>query len=79
MIIYLELIGVHKELLSVTLLTITSAELEELKDAFGFIPLIAGTSFIALIAMLLQFLLVYFQEYIWLNMHLVKVEVFQNQ
>ena len=31
---------------------ITSAELEEIKDAFGFIPLIAGTSFIALIAML---------------------------
>ncbi|KRO56447.1 MAG: phosphate ABC transporter permease [Pelagibacteraceae bacterium BACL5 MAG-121015-bin10] len=32
--------------------TITSAEYEELKDAFGFIPLIAGTAFIALIAML---------------------------
>ena len=32
--------------------TITAAEYEELKDAFGFIPLIAGTAFIALIAML---------------------------
>jgi len=31
---------------------ITAAEYEELKDAFGFIPLIAGTSFIAFIAML---------------------------
>ena len=31
--------------------SITAAEYEELKDAFGFIPLIAGTSFIALIAM----------------------------
>ena len=31
--------------------SITVAEYEELKDAFGFIPLIAGTSFIALIAM----------------------------
>ena len=32
--------------------SITAAEFEELKDAFGFIPLIAGTSFIAFIAML---------------------------
>ena len=32
--------------------SITAAEYEELKDAFGFIPLIAGTSFIAFIAML---------------------------
>ena len=31
---------------------ITEAEYAELKDAFGFIPLIAGTSFIAFIAML---------------------------
>jgi ABC-type phosphate transport system, permease component len=31
---------------------ITAEEYEELKDAFGFIPLIAGTSFIAFIAML---------------------------
>ena len=31
---------------------ITAAEYDELKDAFGFIPLIAGTSFIAFIAML---------------------------
>ena len=31
--------------------SITAAEYEELKDAFGFIPLIAGTSFIAFIAM----------------------------
>jgi len=31
---------------------ITPEELEELKDAFGFIPLIAGTTFIAFIAML---------------------------
>ena len=30
---------------------ITTAEYEELKDAFGFVPLIAGTSFIAFIAM----------------------------
>ena len=32
--------------------SITAAEFEELKDAFGFIPLIAGTTFIAFIAML---------------------------
>ena len=32
--------------------SITTAEFEELKDAFGFIPLIAGTTFIAFIAML---------------------------
>ncbi len=32
--------------------SITAAEYEDLKDAFGFVPLIAGTAFIALIAML---------------------------
>ena len=37
--------------------SITAAEFEELKDAFGFIPLIAGTSFIAFIAMLVACLL----------------------
>ncbi len=32
--------------------SITAAEYEDLKDAFGFVPLIAGTAFIAFIAML---------------------------
>ena len=49
--------------------SITAAEYDELKDAFGFIPLIAGTTFIAFIAMLVAVPIGLFLEFIWQNMH----------
>ena len=58
---------------------ITAAEYDELKDAFGFIPLIAGTSFIAFIAMLVAVPIGLFSGIYMAEYASVKSEEFQNQ
>ena len=59
--------------------SITAAEYEDLKDAFGFVPLIAGTAFIALIAMLVAVPVGLFSGIYMAEYATKKLEEYQNQ